>query len=71
MNEGPTGYFNFEVPGTSGQYSGIGLCKSEGTWLVYAITPGFRSEACEKWVELKGLGTLPYTGVTPPVWAYS
>lgn len=71
MSEEPTGYFDFEVPGAYGENNGIGFCKSEGLWQVYAVMPIFNSEACEEWVKLKGLGTLPYTGMTPPVWAYS
>lgn len=71
ISEGPTGFFNFQAPGASHTSSGIGLCKSDGTWQVYADTPLFKAEACEDWVLLKGFGTVPYTGVTPPVWAYS
>jgi hypothetical protein len=47
------------------------VCMIEDQWVLYAVTPGFEVQDCEMWVELVGVGTYPYWGVSPPVWAYS
>jgi len=67
----PTGYWNFKAPGAT--KGGIVICPDTSPnsgmhGVLYAITPEFGRMDC---VELMGLGTHLYSGVSPPVWAYS
>jgi hypothetical protein len=64
----PTGIFNFQAPNAT--VGGVMACPNKyfpATTSLYAVTPEFNRTDC---VELAGLGTHPYTGPTPPVWAY-
>jgi len=65
--EPPAGYWNFKAPNAT--VGGVVACDGgDGKKsALYAVTPAFNKTNC---VELKGLGTHPYAGVVPPVWAY-
>lgn len=64
----PTGFFWFQAPGSD--RAGVRACPNPyfpDTLSVWAVTPEFNQTGCEV---LAGLGTVPYGGVSPPVWAY-
>lgn len=61
----PTGYWTFQVPNAT--VGGVKACESNGSVHIYAVTPNFNQTGC---VTLEGLGTHPYSGPNPPVWAY-
>jgi len=66
--EPPTGYWDFKAPGAL--VGGVKACPNEydnTTISIYAVTPAFNRTDC---VALKGLGTHPYSGILPPVYAY-
>jgi hypothetical protein len=63
-----TGFFNFHARGA--KVGGVTACPNEffpETTSLYAVTPQFNRTDC---VHLAGLGTRPYSGTNPPVWAY-
>lgn len=64
----PTGYFNFQAPNAN--VSGVFACPNRynaSLLSIWAATSQFNRTDCFK---LAGLGTHPYTGPNPPVWAY-
>ncbi|OCK77785.1 hypothetical protein K432DRAFT_407011 [Lepidopterella palustris CBS 459.81] len=67
----PTGYFTFRAPDApTGSKGGVMACSNEynaNVTSLYAVTPSFNRTGC---VELVGLGTHNYIGVSPPVWSY-
>jgi hypothetical protein len=67
--EPPTGFFVFRAP--SATVSGVVACPqtfgNTTSVSLWAVTPQFNRTDC---VALEGLGTHPYSGVNPPVWAY-
>lgn len=64
----PTGVWTFRAPNAT--VGGVKACPNEfdnTTVSIYAVTPAFNRTDC---VDLWGIGTHPYDGVLPPVWAY-
>lgn len=64
----PTGFWRFQAPNST--VGGIVACQNKynaNVTSVYAITPEFNQTNC---IPLLGLGTHPYSGPNPPVWAY-
>ena len=64
----PAGYWSFQAPNST--RSGVIACQDGSDTrpaTLYAVTPEFSRLDC---VPLKGLGTHPYSGPNPPVWAY-